>query len=423
MKGLQNSRLWFVSFTALFVGAFEYIRHYPLHEFLEDIFPGWQENFFSVLFLMAGVMIISNHVFIKLKRVSESLSKIIHTSPDVIIFIEDNYSIRLINPAGEELLDFVQGTKRLFCFDILGCVDENNKKLCQTDSCPLQITRSKVDIVKRFEVHIKGKDNKLIPVEISSATLKENGENNGSLFIIRDIRDRKKKEALEKQRISEIAIAEERLRLAREIHDGLAQGLSYLNIKLRMLLDDCIKNKRPLSDPDVSEILNSINDLYYETRLAISNLNSTKLITGGLATFIEKYLEKYTCQENLTIKLNWLSKNIINNAETEMHILRIIQEALNNIRKHAKATMVSIVLEETPNSWMLAISDNGIGFDPKAIDSDIHFGINNMRERAKIIKADFNLFSDPSGTKIVLYIPNQQQEGEIDGKENQNFVS
>ncbi|AVX30936.1 hypothetical protein CTH_1346 [Carboxydocella thermautotrophica] len=68
MQELRKMRIWFVSVTAIFVGAFEYIRHYPLHETLEEIFPGWQENFFFCTILNDWSNVIIQPYFRKIKK-------------------------------------------------------------------------------------------------------------------------------------------------------------------------------------------------------------------------------------------------------------------------------------------------------------------------------------------------------------------
>ncbi|AVX20515.1 PAS domain S-box-containing protein [Carboxydocella sporoproducens DSM 16521] len=423
MQELRKMRIWFVSVTAIFVGAFEYIRHYPLHETLEEIFPGWQENFFSVLFLMIGVMLLSNHIFVKLKKVSESLSKIVQTSPDAIIFIDGNQKIDMLNPAALKMLgidDNKQVQLKIHCSNILNCQNEKKEKLCNSEECPFNCTKNSENRICRKEIYISDSNGINIPVEVSCAKLKEDKVFNGCVFIIRDMRDRKRKEALEKQRISEKAIAEERYRLAREIHDGLAQGLGYLNLKMRTLIETCRKQGYNSILSEMEELIAIISDLYQETRLAIRNLNSTKLITNGLNSYIESYLSNFARQQNIMVDYKWVSSGIINNAETEMHILRIVQEALNNIRKHSGATEVKVLLEEYNGHWLLEIYDNGCGFEIEKVDRDKHFGLNNMIDRAKIIKADFQIYSGEQGTTIKLIIPKLSQEGDFDGKNFEN---
>ena len=224
------------------------------------------------------------------------------------------------------------------------------------------------------------------------------------------------------QRIQEIAILEERDRIAKELHDGLGQILGYLNVKILT-----IKQKIGQSNIEIQKYLDEIRDVvketYGEVRRAIFDLKLTTIPEKGIAQALEKYLYEFSLQNNIKVdvQLDGL-EGLEFPVQAEIQLMRIIQEALNNIRKHANASKILVKFETVNRLNRFIIEDDGKGFDlqkVRMIRGEPHFGLQTMRERAECIGGMLIIDSKPGkGTKIVL----EFSQAELNGSQERNKV-
>lgn len=194
----------------------------------------------------------------------------------------------------------------------------------------------------------------------------------------------------------------ERARLAREIHDGLAQDLWYAKLKQsRLAAADELSDE---TRKTVQEVLNSLDSALSEARQAVMAMRAdpaTASLEDVLRTYLDDFADRFGIRAEFSIEgsLPRLSPR------TEAELLRIVQEALNNIRKHADATVVRVRVERTDGRVLLTIADNGRGFDPSTVGGD-RFGLQSMRERAELVGAELDITSTPSdGTRVQLDMP------------------
>jgi signal transduction histidine kinase len=205
--------------------------------------------------------------------------------------------------------------------------------------------------------------------------------------------------------IRQEAIEEERERIARDLHDGLAQLLAYLNTKIsatRLLL----KQRRPkVADDQLMQMEEVVQKETTEVRAAIIGL---KLIGKEGASLYEN-LKDYVDMSNRLGDLRILFEHDSDvekahlSPEAEIHLLRITQEAIHNIRKHASASLARIGLHKEPGFLVLTIQDDGIGFDTwqSSMWHQPHFGLRTMGERAELIGATFKVESAlGQGTRV-----------------------
>jgi signal transduction histidine kinase len=205
------------------------------------------------------------------------------------------------------------------------------------------------------------------------------------------------------------AIREERERISRELHDGMAQVLGYVNTKVtavRLLL----KNKQQESaEEQLIQLEEAARELFVDIREAILGLRMNGHERGGFATAIQEYSHQYSRLSNIPVdlKVDSGTKDLRLNAEVELHLLRIVQEALTNIRKHASADEAWIALELDDENFILTVGDDGVGFDP---DKDhrgkpAQFGLRSMQERAEAIGAQFSVDSVlGAGTRVKVVL-------------------
>jgi signal transduction histidine kinase len=196
------------------------------------------------------------------------------------------------------------------------------------------------------------------------------------------------------------ALLEERGRLAREVHDGLAQDLWYARLKqgrLAQLLSD--DEERALAQDVMDAIDSGIADAR-QTVMAM-RVGSTD---APLLDVVERYVEDFGDRFALDARFEGDGEPPPLPARTQAEVLRIVQEALNNVRKHADATVVRVVTSAKDGGLQIMVMDNGRGFDPVEVAGG--FGLTGMRERAELIGARLEVESRPSdGTAIRISLP------------------
>ena len=202
----------------------------------------------------------------------------------------------------------------------------------------------------------------------------------------------------------------ERHLISCELHDSIAQNLSVLKINC-----DTIYNDPSMTSPELREKLAASSSLLFQTITAVRNLAYDLRLPGldemGLVKALEIYCEE--ASENGKVKVDFQSAgmSVIDlDVNMEIHIYRLIQEGLNNIRKHADADHATILLLGSSPNIILRIEDNGRGFDVKAQEllsaATKRMGIRSMQERVNLLQGQMTIQSQPmKGTKIFIKIP------------------
>ena len=201
----------------------------------------------------------------------------------------------------------------------------------------------------------------------------------------------------ERHQLRERAIVDERERIARELHDGFAQVLGYVNTKVmavRLLVRD---KKLVEADQQLIRLENAAKGLFLDVREAILGLRMAGKVQANIVDALEEYVKEFTRLSGIptSFEISISQDNGMIPAEIELHLFRIVQESLNNIRKHAKAKKAYIHLSKIGNGIRLAICDDGIGFDPslaKSGDSG-SLGLITMQERAEEVGGQISIDS------------------------------
>ena len=210
---------------------------------------------------------------------------------------------------------------------------------------------------------------------------------------------------------------DERQRVARDIHDGPAQLMSNVVLKAeiceRMIDIDLDKAREELQN-----LKKIVRDSLQDVRKIIYNLRPMSLDDLGLIPTLQRYI--MTFQEDTGISVSFKTRGSCDDVKSiiSLTVFRIVQEALNNVIKHAKAKNVSINLEFAEKSLKLYIYDDGSGFDVEKLkvrtdDMSSGFGLISMNERVELLGGDFNISSEPGkGTRLNISIPFIQEEGD-----------
>lgn len=207
------------------------------------------------------------------------------------------------------------------------------------------------------------------------------------------------------------ATLEEQNRLARELHDHLAQAMGFIKIKAVMVNDQLKNGNLQKAKDHVSELISTTSVLYTDLREAIFNLRNTEADKGNFSAQLQDYLHEYEQYYGLEVRLS-VDDNTTTDftAEVANQLMRIIQEALSNVRRHACAQHVWIKFEQVGGEISVCIEDDGSGFNPVEIvgeeKSNQSFGLQIMRERVQYIDGKFEIQSEPGkGTKVCIQIP------------------
>ena len=204
-----------------------------------------------------------------------------------------------------------------------------------------------------------------------------------------------------------VATAEERRRVAREIHDGIAQELSYLGYFVDGLAAEA-KGNEELSQ-QLKDLRQEITRIVSELRLSIFDLRSEVDVHGGLGSALSDYVRSVGRQSGLTVHMSLSEAANRLPAETEAELLRIAQEAITNARKHANAENLWVTLEVDPPAALLRVEDDGRGLGKARDDS---YGLQIMRERAKRLRTTVLVAPrEPSGTLVEVSLAGGPSSG------------
>ncbi len=190
------------------------------------------------------------------------------------------------------------------------------------------------------------------------------------------------------------ATEEERRRLARELHDEIAQLLTAIQLSLHGTATDT---------PEMRRAMSLLTRTQEEIHRIIYDLRPSLLDDLGLCAAIESHAQEHLRAQGLEVSLE-IDEELPPRPEIEIVIFRIYQELVTNILRHARAEHVSIELYERDGALVLAVEDDGVGFDPDAKSGGA--GITGMRERAALVNGTIRFDSEPGmGTHVVVEIP------------------
>jgi len=208
-----------------------------------------------------------------------------------------------------------------------------------------------------------------------------------------------------------LSIMQERTALAHELHDSLAQTLASLRYQVRMLEETHEQEGAgSQSRSELERIRNALDEAHTELRELLNNFRAP-VDQRGLAPALEKLIQRFRQETGISIFFQSSCRQINMGASDEMQILRIVQESLMNIRKHAQAHTVRVLLTcQADREYRVLIEDDGVGFDnasPNGSPGE-HIGLSIMEERAHRLGATLRIESEAGeGTRVELvYAPN-----------------
>lgn len=209
-------------------------------------------------------------------------------------------------------------------------------------------------------------------------------------------------------KIEELTRAYERQRLARELHDTLAQGLAGVVMQLEAA-NTHLSHQRPATAQEiVQQAILSSREALVEARGAIDNLRAQPADTSDISLALQKECERFTAATGILCNTS-IPHNLCTSPRVHEHILGIVREGFANITRHAQARHAWISLAPNGETLALEIGDDGVGFDPAAAPAVGHYGLIGVRERARLLGGSLTIRSAPGmGTRLQVHLPAEQ---------------
>lgn len=210
-----------------------------------------------------------------------------------------------------------------------------------------------------------------------------------------------------RRRIEREAIIEERRRIAREIHDGVAQSLSYLNLKTKSVSDLLTSKDTVQALTELNEIREVVQDTYEDIRESIDQL-STEIKSVSVLAAMSNYVREFSSNNGIPVNFEVSKPFARLSPVAELQLLRIAQEALTNVRRHATASGVEVTLRNTADSVEMIVKDNGQGFKLEELEEYApgYHGLTIIKERAEGLGGNVLITTAPGqGTEVKVHLP------------------
>ncbi|MCJ7550173.1 MAG: GAF domain-containing sensor histidine kinase, partial [Anaerolineae bacterium] len=223
--------------------------------------------------------------------------------------------------------------------------------------------------------------------------------------------------AIENARLYEqaqtVAALEERERLGREMHDGLAQTLGYLHLKSHTAAGLLSSGQLAAAQAELGEMQEAAREALRDVRGSILGLRTTMTPGTGIMPTLAEYVRRFSQQSGISTELVIGDDAAVEfGPVVEIQLLAIVQEALTNTRKHSRASRASVRLEIDGELAVINIEDDGRGFDPGRIGPDEHYGVHTMRERAEGVGGNLQILTETGhGTSVIARLPFSHRRG------------
>lgn len=208
------------------------------------------------------------------------------------------------------------------------------------------------------------------------------------------------------QQVEELTLANERQRMARDLHDTLAQGLAGIIMQLEAVHAHLENQNVERAQSIIKGSMSHARTTLGEARLVIDDLRTYSQDQYDLADSVKDEVNRFMTATNIPVHTKVAVSYQVSPFLIE-HTVYIVSECLTNIAKHAKASKVELMMKQQDDHISLQITDNGVGFDDKKQESTSgHYGLIGMSERARLLDAQLHLKSEKNeGTQVTVTIP------------------
>ena len=206
--------------------------------------------------------------------------------------------------------------------------------------------------------------------------------------------------------LRQTAVIEERYRLSREMHDGVAQTLGYLGMQAERLERLAARGETDRLPAELHDLREVIANAYLEVRETIDGLRLTVDGPGGFGEALAAHIADFTRRTGLPVECSGTESLPDLPPDVALHLLRITQEALTNIRRHANASHAWVNVARQNGSLELTVADDGRGFENDSPFDRQHVGLASMRERVRSLDGQITVATSPGqGTRVTARVP------------------
>jgi len=207
--------------------------------------------------------------------------------------------------------------------------------------------------------------------------------------------------------VENLTLTAERQRMARELHDTLAQGVAGLVLQLEAMKAHLSAGREERVATIIDHSLKRARSTLADSRAAIDDL---RVAPANMSEAVKIKIERFTQATGIPCNLNMDMGDVVLPKSIENHVYRVLSEALANITRHAQASQIWVNLTLEDDQFELSIRDNGRGFNPNVAPKAGHYGVLGMRERARLIEGKLEIDSEiRKGTRIRLLVPTLQE--------------
>jgi signal transduction histidine kinase len=205
-------------------------------------------------------------------------------------------------------------------------------------------------------------------------------------------------------------VEQERQHLAHEMHDGLAQVLGFVNLKAQAVEEYLRNGDTATARMQMAELSAAAREVYGDIRQGIVALSTQVDAGGSLRDALQSYIDEFARSTRIPVDVRWAVEDgeLQLAPVAKLQLLRIVQEALANVRRHARAESVTVIFTSTDGTLEVAVTDDGSGFEPEAVrrSDRPRLGLRTMQERAEAADGSLSVASRPGeGTTVRVRLP------------------
>jgi PAS domain S-box-containing protein len=349
---------------------------------------------------------------VALQDVEARVGDLVDSAMDAVISIDESQRIVLYNPAAEKVFLWPraavlgQPLERLVPERLRAAHRNHIERFGRTGATSRRMGDPRV----LYGLRASGEE---FPIEASISQHREAGR---KLFtvILRDVTERVRSEEVlreSREELRQLALAshsvreQEKSRIARELHDELAQALTALKMDVTWLREHFPAGDGPTSKK-LSDIDSLLNHMVASTRRISADLRPLVLDDLGLVPAVEWLVQKFTERNGIPCELAIGAPDLELQDPHASAVFRIVQESLTNAARHAQASRIEVSIDLSDGAVALKVRDNGRGFSPDDPRKPGSFGLMGLRERAYLLGGEVNITSAPGqGTSIEVRIP------------------
>ena len=346
----------------------------------------------------------------KLRDSEERYRRLVDNIAIGVALISPDMEILTLNKQMKKWYPHIDPNKKPICYRYFN--DPPGEAVCSY--CPTVKTLRDGEVHESITVTPAGNETRHYRI-ISSPIIDSEGQVTAAIEMVEDISERMLADSQIRDLSQQLLKAheDERQMIARELHDSVAQDLSTLKIVFKTLFDER-RGELAQTKENASKLFAILDRTIFSVRNLSYDLRPPGLADLGLLRTLSTYCEEFA-QEN-ALKVDFHSaglKKMTLGSLVEINVYRLVQEGLNNIRKHAQARRVKVTLVGVSPNIILRIEDDGKGFDVRArersINGEKRLGLRSMKERVNLLQGHMTIDSHPGkGAKISIKFPYQR---------------